>query len=195
MAILSRKIEPHWNYFLAIERDLETLSRYVEFDARNFDCFSIEIARVLLAAGAETDVACKQVCRAADTSSTADNIDRYRCEMLRAFPHLPEFDVSIPRFGLSLSPWDEWKTGGGPPKWWTAYNKTKHERQSEYHRANLKNALNAVAGLFVAILYLYSEKARRGDLVPSPLLLRPGEGHFDSVVHDDLEVGLCYNLK
>jgi hypothetical protein len=51
MTIHTHKIEPHWNYLLAIERDLD-----VEFDERNFDCFSIQIARVLLASGAETDV-------------------------------------------------------------------------------------------------------------------------------------------
>jgi len=34
---------------LAIEREVDHLSRYVEFDERNFECFSIEIARVILA--------------------------------------------------------------------------------------------------------------------------------------------------
>ena len=35
MAIQVGKVRSHWNYFLAIERDLEVLSRYVEFDESN----------------------------------------------------------------------------------------------------------------------------------------------------------------
>ena len=64
MGIHSQKIEPHWNYLIAVERELELLSRYIEFDSRNFCCFSIEIARLLLTSGAEIDVVCKQVCQA-----------------------------------------------------------------------------------------------------------------------------------
>ena len=56
-------IESHWNYFLAIEDDLERLSRHIEFDERNFKCFTIEISRILLA------------------SATADNIHQYRDEI------------------------------------------------------------------------------------------------------------------
>jgi hypothetical protein len=59
MGINTEKIEPHWNYLLAIERDLDEISRFVEFDEKNFDCFSIEIARLLLASAAEVDVVCK----------------------------------------------------------------------------------------------------------------------------------------
>jgi hypothetical protein len=60
MASQVTKIDPHWNYFLAIERDLETLARYVEFDPKNFTSFSIEIARLLLAAAAEVDIVCNR---------------------------------------------------------------------------------------------------------------------------------------
>ena len=63
MGIRTQRIEQHWNYFLTIERDVDHLSRYVEFDERNFECFSIEIARVILASGAEVDVVCQQICQ------------------------------------------------------------------------------------------------------------------------------------
>ena len=70
MAIRTQKIETHWNYLLAIENDLENLSCYIEFDKRNFTCFSMEAARILLASGAEIDVVCKQLCRKLDSAST-----------------------------------------------------------------------------------------------------------------------------
>ncbi len=194
MAIQSQKIEPHWNYFLAVERDLDTLARYVEFDARNFDCFSIEIARVLLAAGAEVDVVCKRICRAGGAQTSAENISSYRDDVRRRFPRFPSFTVQIPRFGLTLRPWEEWADPQGVPFWWTAYNKIKHERDSQYHRASLKNGLNAVAGLFVAVLYLNKQKAETGELVPSPQLLRPDDAYFRGVTFGAYESGFTYML-
>ena len=43
----------HWNYFLALERDLEIVSRYVEFCSQNFEVYSIEFAHLLFAAASE----------------------------------------------------------------------------------------------------------------------------------------------
>jgi hypothetical protein len=194
MGIQTHKIEPHWNYLLAIERDLDELSRYVEFDEKNFDCFSIEIARILLASGAEVDVVCKQICRVVKPESAAENINDYRAEIKSAYPGIPQFEVLLPRFGLTLTPWDEWKKDDGVPLWWTAYNKIKHQRDSEYHRANLKNALNAVAGLFVMVLHLYKDKARAGELVPSPQLLRVPDRVFGGGVWQGYEMGIQYRL-
>ena len=95
MVIETHRIEPHWNYLLAIEHDLVELSRYVEFDEKNFGCFSIEIARVLLAAGAEVDVVCKQLCRVIDSKSSADTINKYRGKIKLAFPGIPQFDIQL----------------------------------------------------------------------------------------------------
>ena len=81
MAIQIQKIEPHWNYLLALERSIDEVSRYIEFDEGNFECFSIEIARILLACGAEVDVVCKQICRSISSTSDANNINMYRDEI------------------------------------------------------------------------------------------------------------------
>ena len=87
MAIRAGKIDPHWNYFLAIEKDLETLARYVEFNKDNFKCFSIEMARLLLAAAAEVDIVCKQLCRKMNPASPAEKIHHYRDVIV---PKLPQ---------------------------------------------------------------------------------------------------------
>lgn len=195
MGIRTHKVEPHWSYLLSIEHDLEDLSRFVEFDERNFRTFGIEIARLLLACGAETDVVCKQICSNLNAASTAASINSYRAELVSAYPAIPGFEITVPRFGLSLRPWDEWQQPNGVPFWWTAYNKTKHHRHSEYERANLKNALNSVAGLFVMVLYLYREKAAQGELVPRPSMLRVGDAHFGgTTVGFQHEIGENYIL-
>jgi len=175
VAIQTQASIPHWNYLLAIERDLGEISRYIEFDARNFDCFSIELSKILLSAGAETDVVCKQLCKRVDANSRAHKITHYRIELTRAFPLISNFGVKLPRFGMSLTPWDEWKNPDGVPLWWTGYNKVKHQRHTHYHSASLKNALNAVAGLFVMVLYLYKEQAELVESAPRPQLLTVDE--------------------
>ncbi len=81
MGISSASTLVRWNYFLAIERDLEVVSRYIEFDERNFRCFSIENGRIILTAGAEADIVSKQLCRLADADSKADKIDHYRTNL------------------------------------------------------------------------------------------------------------------
>ena len=68
----------HWNYFLAIEKDLENLSRYVEFDEKNLDTFSIELTHILFSASSEVDVIIKQLCNLIDPITKAENINDYR---------------------------------------------------------------------------------------------------------------------
>ena len=175
MVILPSKSEAHWNYFLAIEDDLERLSRFVEFDPKNFECFSIETSRILLASAAEVDIVCKLICRKLNPKSSAKSINKYRDEILAAYPVIPDFKVILIKYGLELTPWINWNDPNGVPVWWTAYNKIKHHRDTEYHRANLQNALNAVGGLFIMVLYLYKKKAEWAELFPHPKLLQVRE--------------------
>ena len=205
MSIKSRGIDPHWNYMLALEADLVLLSRYVEFDEKNFSCFSIEIARVLIAAGAEVDVVCKQNCKVLNPASRARTIEPYRRELCQEFPDLASFRVLIPRFGLTLTPWEEWEKQAATtweewektdhvPAWWTAHNKVKHQRATHYPSATLKHALNAVAGLFVMVLHLHSEVAAYGGLTPDPQLLRVDSEHRGGEVLGDRDAGFCYRI-
>lgn len=194
MGISAQNVEPHWNYLLAIEGDLKELSRYVEFDEKNFGCFSIEIARILLACGAEVDVVCKQVCKAISQNSKARDIHTYRVELNQRYPNIPNFQVLMPRFGLTLVPWDEWSKAHGVPDWWTAYNKVKHERDSEYQRASLKNALNAVGGLFVILLHMLEAKGLLGNWLPSPLLLSVVPGNIAGRMMGGPDFGVKYRL-
>jgi hypothetical protein len=89
MAIQTQKVEPHWSYLLSVEHDFEELSRFVAFDERNFYASGIEIARLLLTCGAETDVVCKQACTKVDAASKAASIDAYRNELVRPYPGIP----------------------------------------------------------------------------------------------------------
>jgi len=144
----------HWNYFLSLEKDIEMLSRYIEFDERNFDTFSIELAHILLAASSEIDVVLKLICKLFEPSKSPKSINSYRQIITRDIKNFANDKVSITRYGLTLEPWVNWIENKNP-YWWQSYNKVKHERNYHFSEANLKNSLNAMAGLLVCIFHYY----------------------------------------
>src|SRR6266496_4486996 len=124
----------YWQYFLALDADLETISRYVEFNPANYNTFSIEFVRLILAAGSEIDVVAKLLCELIDPTKPCKNINDYRSIILSKYPLFYLTPITIPRYELQLNPWGVWDGGVNPlnPGWWTAYNAVKHERSSNF---------------------------------------------------------------
>jgi len=165
----------HWNYFLALEKDLEAVSRYIEFCPDNFNTYSIELAHLLFSAASEVDTLAKCVCATLDPKAKPGNINQYRgiikaAEDREAYPfvikgkpippvkedhkhRLSALKVYIPRYSLELVPWESWAKDRNPD-WWDSYNKVKHERNHYFNKATLNNALHALAAL-LALNYIY----------------------------------------
>ena len=169
----------HWNFFLAIEDDLDRLSRFIDFSG-NDDAFSIEIARSFLGSCSEVDVVLKQICKVIDPNSNAGSINAYFNEISGVFSNFTSFEVTIPRLGLVLHPWEDWEKDH-PPFWWTDHNKVKHHRHDHFEKANLKNCINSIAALYVAVLYLYREDAEAGKLLQLPKLFNVSDDYFGGV--------------
>jgi len=55
-----------------------------------------------------------------------------------------------------LQPFRNWsnRTTYKSPDWWGPYNEVKHDRINNLKKANLKNVVNALAGLYVLEMYL-----------------------------------------
>lgn len=144
-----------WNYYLTLVKELETVSDFIEFDEANYQTYSVELAKILMAASSEVDVVMKQICNSLNKRKKHKNIDDYK-KTIKANT-IKDFFINeavvLPRHGLELHPWDNWK-GANNPDWWGAYNKIKHERNEHFSKATLKNTLNAMAALFVSIIYL-----------------------------------------
>lgn len=183
MSIVASPAKLHWNYFLALERDMDLLSRYVEFCEANFSVYSVELAHLLFAAASEVDVVCKLVCEQVSPGTARANINDYKAVLLQAFPDIPDAEVSVPRYGLSFRPWSNWADDRNPD-WWRSYNKVKHERDVHFNEATLKNALNALGALLLLTVHYYSRKLAPApgqalrlkdttcELVPDSMLLR-----------------------
>lgn len=144
----------HWNYFLAIENDLEKLSRYIEFSNANLKTYSIELTYILLSASSEVDVIIKQLCELIDPTRPRENIKHYKQIIKASLNSFITEEISIDRFGLTYKPWDNWK-GNQNPNWWKSYNNVKHQRNNYFHEANLRNTINAVGALLITVLYYY----------------------------------------
>lgn len=173
MGIVETKTLHHWNYFLALEDDVVRLARYLEPTSDNFGAYSLELARILSTAASEVDVVAKQLCRKLNPDSKADRITAYMKGITAAHPEIIHAETSIPKFGLGFNPWEQWGQQKSP-LWWQAYNKVKHHRHTHFQEANLKHALNAVAGLFIMLLFFYKEEGREGMLSPNPVLFKAG---------------------
>lgn len=172
---IEEKVTPiHWNYFLALEEDVAHLARFLELTTANFESYSIELGRMLFAAASEVDVVAKQYCQQINPEARAGNITSYKTAITNRHPLFNSIKVHMPRFGLTLEPWANW-AGKSQPLWWRAYNKVKHERHEHFAEANLKNTLNAVAALYVMLIFFYREEAESGRLGPNPRLFLMGE--------------------
>lgn len=159
----------HWNYFLSLEADLERLSRFVEFVPANYKCHSVEMVRLLLSAGSEVDVVAKAICYKLEPDKNPQNINQYKAILKKHIPKLPSYMLSMPRFGLDLKPWTNWR-GSKNPDWWTDHNRIKHDRTNNFNKAHLKNTLNAVGGLFLLLIELYKLDSLKVQLEPAPKL-------------------------
>jgi hypothetical protein len=144
----------HWNYYLAIEKDLENLSRYIEFSNENLGTYSIELTHILLSASSEIDVIMKQLCTLLDSSQTTKNIDHYKNIIQAQLQSFINEEICIDRYGLSYKPWDNWN-GTQNPNWWRSYNNVKHQRNDHFNEANLQNTINAVGALMLTVVYYY----------------------------------------
>ena len=151
---------PHWYYYKSVLGDLETISRYIEISEDNYRTYSIELTRLLLSIGSEIDVVAKLLCKLANPEAASNNINKYREILTHKFPGLPEVEISLPKYLISLKPWFEWLENK-TPKWWDCYNKVKHERSLHFREANLENVLFATAGLCVLVSYFYYDNLNK----------------------------------
>lgn len=190
MAIERNDALIHWNYFLALEEDLDRLSRFVDLSG-NEATFSIEIARLFLSSSAETDVVMKTLAQKCVPGSTASSINAYFPVISSHLPHFTQFVAEIPRFCVTLRPWVSWAQDS-PPLWWQDHNKVKHHRQQFFARASLKNCLNSVAALYCATVHLYADQAEAGVLPLVPRLFAPGSDHAGGTLMHGNGISLKY---
>lgn len=160
----------YWQYFLSLETDLITTSRFIEFSGvddvnivNNGNTFSTELLRIFFISCAE----CENILKILATRINLSTNPRVNIKQLRDiimnsdYRTLSNQIISCPAYNLDLKPWYKWNIPNNSPQWWTDHNSLKHGRSndnnSNYHLANLSNTLNSVAAL-MCLLYEYYKK-------------------------------------
>jgi hypothetical protein len=150
----------YWDYFLYLEEDLFKCNRFVEFARDNELAYSIEFARIIMAASAEIDTVAKEFCSLMNGSKRAGKILEYAEIIQRDYPKIVDVEVKTNNEEISIKPWAKWNKNMSP-NWWKEYNDIKHDRNINYQKANMINAISSVSALLVILLYYY-HKANNG---------------------------------
>src|SRR5665213_3589531 len=100
MAIVHTKSKIHWSFFIALEQDVETMTRYIEPVPQNYGAYSLEMCRILFAAASECEIVLKELAKLFRFDSERFNIDRLREVITVNLPELASEKVFIRRYGL-----------------------------------------------------------------------------------------------
>ena len=163
----------YWQYFLSLETDLITTSRYIEFSGVNDDnvensndrAFSTELLRIFLTACAECENILKILLAKENVSENINftnivNIQKSIMD-ISTYDKLPNRIITCEAYNLSFTPWKDWNNPRTSPQWWKDHNSVKHGRangtNSNYHLANVFNALSSVAALMCLLFEYYKE--------------------------------------
>lgn len=157
----------HWSYYLVLEKNFLDTERYISFDLGdnylydshtihdygNSGAFSNEFVKQYQAICSEVDVVLKTICKEL-SGITENNMPAYTDLVLKKWETLSEQKVRMNT--IELQPFKNWKPSlsYSAPDWWTPYNRVKHERLENFRKANLKNVMNALAGLYTLESYL-----------------------------------------
>ncbi|PAY01189.1 hypothetical protein CKO50_11500 [Pseudoalteromonas sp. HM-SA03] len=159
----------HWRYYLSLESDVYALSRYIHFAPDNFKTYSIELAKLYLAICAEVEVVLKEICDICPNKKGKNtNINNYRQWIVENQQGLITEQALSFEFELQYVPWKAFEEGRSP-SWWSDYNKVKHERREHFHKANLGNVLESLAGLYIVNLYLERVLSERSGYSHFPI--------------------------
>jgi hypothetical protein len=140
---------------LTVEKMLHGAMRFIPYCDAHRNVWSHHFARIILEAASQVDSIWKASAKI-ESPETAnqklvieDHFNRYRVFVNRQ--HVVFFTGGN---ALTVTPFEYWQSERfSSPGWWKAYNKLKHDRFTHQERATLDHAVNAVAGLLVAIIY------------------------------------------
>lgn len=154
-----RKSKSGLNNFASYEllkNDLKLIFEFIEPCPENQAVFSHKIYELLLRACTEVESLCKQIFEA--NNKLARNIIRYSDldnAMKLSSYKVKSYGFLYPEF----SPFENFNSNvlrnNRSPLWYKAYNNVKHSRLDHFNDASLKNAIEAVGGVYVLLVSIY----------------------------------------
>ena len=156
MRFLPTTVNPtssYWESFKALYRDFEDSFRYVHPHPDHFGVYSLRYYELLLRACTEFESLCKQ--KVSEMKLSLKNPRRMDITdyFLLADPlQITNYSVGYHFDPIHFrAPLEQWKHDHRLT-WYQDYNTVKHDRVSEFKKANLQNVLDAIAALFLLII-------------------------------------------
>ena len=140
---------------LTVETFLQEAMRYVPYCDSHRNVWSSHFTGIILEAGSQIDSIWKAAAKLEMPSCSNERLDITdhfkRFGNLVAKQKVIYFAGELP---CAITPFEEWQNSNyAPLKWWTAYNALKHDRFTNQTEATLDYAVNAVAAMFLAVIY------------------------------------------
>lgn len=145
-----------------IIHDLYTLFNYVEPNDSNLNVFSHRIYELFLRTATEVESNFKGILVANNYQPHNRgnlNISNDYFKLANVLK-LSEYGVTFKRWNSNniFKPFATWNTNSYTPlPWYQSYNKVKHNRQDNFHEANMENLMNALAGLLCLLHAQFGE--------------------------------------
>ena len=148
----------YWSMYRNLEEKVISIQKYIEFSEKNFNTYSDELLILLTIICSEVNTIYKLI---DSKSNKITDFRRFVMNEKNNFKDIVNEEVHLIKYNnIIFKPFEAWKTDSYVLDWWNAYNKGKHERNEllNYEKANLKNVLNALAGLFLLEIYYYNRR-------------------------------------
>lgn len=132
------------------EKKFEEFLRVLPLTPENEQAWSPELVGLFLDISGMVDSVARHIVGKSAAKKTHElNIDDFEKHLL-VKEHILDSRVAVYVYPLKvISPYDGYRVAEG---WWKVYSSLKHNRIEHYTKANLSNALNALASLFLILV-------------------------------------------
>jgi hypothetical protein len=157
----------YWPVYERLEKEFLELTFFISLEDVHLKVFSVKLADLLLRIGAENENSAKTLAHKLGHKNIQRSNFPSLGNILCSSISLETKSIEIMWIYQSLSaktitPFSTWsKTKSINPVWYDAYNKLKHDRNSNFRAANYGNVLEGLAGLFILNLWLRKDEIER----------------------------------
>ncbi len=167
--------------FEVLQKDFVKLLDYIEPADANLPCFSYRIHELLTRASIEIEANCRAIF-ADNGAQNTDDLTMKDYRKINVSHRLSSYKARLPNWQGTRStrvPFGAWAINS-PLVWYQAYNRTKHNRQHNFHVANFDALVDAMCGLAI----LLSAQFHLQDFSRSNLLswsVEPKDGLYQAI--------------
>ncbi len=171
--------ESFWANYENLEIDFQKVLKYIHPVNSHNGVYSLEIYKLLLEIGSEVDSAAEELIKLRldqipDNSLKAQIQDKinnnnffdmsdYKKVLTTSRFNFHNKEVIFNAMNISLTPFNSWTSNGGgkAPIWWHSFTGLKHNRARNLTNAALSQAYEALAGLFIILLFLRQDEIEK----------------------------------